>query len=195
VAILAATAGASWAAGEAEYVTTIVALIDPAKLATLGPRGANPRVQKCVYWLETARRERFKGEKLLEQALAKVGMKGAAADLTREAVVRNWKAAKAFGCLNPEGLEAMRHGQAATIRKGRYKGQELSVDHVVPRAVVPELDHVIANLAFMPLRLNEAKNERIGPIELALARKLNKAGLLSGAGLQAVESAARPGRK
>lgn len=31
-------------------------LIDPAKLATLGPRGANPRIQKAVAILEDARR-------------------------------------------------------------------------------------------------------------------------------------------
>ena len=32
------------------------------------------------------------------------------------------------------------------------------MDHIIPRAVVPELDHVIANLELMPLRLNERKN-------------------------------------
>jgi hypothetical protein len=29
------------------------------------------------------------------------------------------------------------------------------VDHIIPRAVVPELDNVIANLELMPLHLNE----------------------------------------
>jgi hypothetical protein len=36
------------------------------------------------------------------------------------------------------------------------------VDHIVPRAVVPELDNVIANLERRPLRANERKNDRIG---------------------------------
>jgi hypothetical protein len=56
----------------------------------------------------------------------------------------------------------MRRGKAATVRKGPYKGDELSVDHIVPRAVVPELDKVIANLELMPLRMNESKNDKIG---------------------------------
>lgn len=38
----------------------------------------------------------------------------------------------------------------------------LSVDHIIPRAVVPELENVIANLELMPLRLNESMNAKIG---------------------------------
>ena len=33
----------------ADYTANLASLLDPAKLATLGPRGANPRVQKAVY--------------------------------------------------------------------------------------------------------------------------------------------------
>jgi hypothetical protein len=42
-------------AAQADYASRIASMIDPAKLATLGPRGANQRVQKSVYWLATAR--------------------------------------------------------------------------------------------------------------------------------------------
>ncbi len=179
------------AATGADYAATIAPLLDPARLALLGPRGANPRLQKCVYWLEEARRQKAKPDRVLDRALAEVGVKGAAAELTKEALLRNWKIAKGFGCLDREGLEAMRHGQAATIRKGRWKGQELSVDHIIPRAVAPELDHVMANLQVMALPQNEAKNETVGPAQRSLARKLHQAGLLSRTGLDAVETAAR----
>jgi hypothetical protein len=37
-----------------DYGAHLVPLIDPAKLAALGTRDANPRIQKCVCWLETA---------------------------------------------------------------------------------------------------------------------------------------------
>jgi hypothetical protein len=37
-----------------DYAARLTPLIDPAKLATLGRRGANPRIQKCVYWLDAA---------------------------------------------------------------------------------------------------------------------------------------------
>jgi len=39
--------------------------------------------------------------------------------------------------------------------KGPYKGDQLSVDHIIPRVVVLELDNVIANLESMPMRMNE----------------------------------------
>ena len=45
------------AAAQFDHAARIASLIDPAKLATLGERGANPRVQKAVYWLATARKD------------------------------------------------------------------------------------------------------------------------------------------
>jgi len=65
------------------------------------------------------------------------------------------------------------------VTKGPYKGDQLSVDHIIPRAVVPELDNVIANLELMPSRMNSAKRDRIGSRQKALAQKLHRAGLLS----------------
>jgi hypothetical protein len=67
------------------------------------------------------------------------------------------------------------------------QGEQLSVDHIIPRAVVAELDNVIANLELMPLRVNEKKNDKIGDRQRSLARKLFEAGLLSKKGLKAVE--------
>ena len=85
-----------------------------------------------------------------------------------------------------EGLAEMRKGNAATVRRGPYVGDELSVDHIIPRSVVPELDNVIANLELLPLRVNERKNAKLGQRQRDLARKLNAAGLLSEPGLKAV---------
>ena len=59
--------------------------------------------------------------------------------------------------------------------------------HHPPRAVVPELDCVIANLELMPLRMNESKNAKIGSRQRSLAVKLHGAGLLSEVGLRAVK--------
>ncbi|MGO8927308.1 MAG: hypothetical protein ACLQU3_10505 [Limisphaerales bacterium] len=42
-------------AAQTDYARRVAPLIDPAKLATLGKRGANQRVQKAVYWLAEAR--------------------------------------------------------------------------------------------------------------------------------------------
>lgn len=176
-------------AAQTDYAQRIAPLIDPAKLATLGTRQANPRVQRAVYWLATARQTGQKPDRVLDAALRSVGMKAAAAELTKAALLRNLDIADKLGCLDAEGMAEMRQGKAATVQRGPYKGDQLSVDHIIPRAVCPELDNVIANLELMPLRMNEGKSDRVGPRQLDTARKLHKAGLLSAKGLKAVEVA------
>jgi len=51
------------------------------------------------------------------------------------------------------------------------------------------LDNVIANLEFMPLKMNQSKNDKVGARQLDLARKLRDADLLGDAGLQRVKAA------
>ncbi len=56
----------------------------------------------------------------------------------------------------------MRRGRSPTITRGPYAGDQLSVDHIVPFAVAPQLDHVTVNLELMPLRMNQAKGDAMG---------------------------------
>ncbi len=175
------------AATAPDYAGNIAALVDPAKLATLGPRGANPRVQKAVYWLETARQNHLKPGRVLSEALRRTAYPNKqATSLTKEALLRNLEIARKLGCLDAAGLEEMRRGQASTVQRGPHRGDQLSVDHIIPRDVAPELDCVIANLELMPLRPNEHKSDRIGKAQRKLAQKLHQAGLLSDAGLARV---------
>jgi hypothetical protein len=175
-------------AGKVEdYAERIAPLIDPAKLSTLGTRAANPRVQKYVYWLVTGQRDGVKPASVAEAAVRSVGMSGKAAEITKAAMLRNMDIAMKLGCLDDEGLAAMRKGNAAIVRRGPYKGDQLSVDHIIPRAVCPELDNVIANLELMPLRVNEKKNSNVGQRQRDLAKKLCGAGLLSTEGLKVIQ--------
>jgi len=175
----------------ADPAAIISELINPTKLATLGERGANPRVQKCVYWLATARQAKQDPAKNLDTAIARTGYTNAtAARLTRDALLRNLDIAGKLGCLDADGLAEMRHGKAPTIRKGPYRGDQLSVDHIIPRAVCPELDNVIANLELMPMRMNSAKRDHVGERQVTLAKKLYPAGLITPAGLRQVQNAA-----
>ena len=169
------------------FAIDISSLVDPAKLATLGARAANPRVEKYVALLAEAKAVGIAPNKVAAQAVAFVGMKGKAGKLTVEAMVRNLVIAERLGCLDSDGLGEMHRGQAPTVHRGPYRGERLSVDHIIPLKVVPELDNVIANLELMPLRMNEGKNAKIGARQVDLARKLHKAGLLSSEGLRAVE--------
>jgi hypothetical protein len=192
VALLVAGGVAARAAGDVEsYATRISSLVDPAKLATMGARGANSRVEKYVAIMAEGKADGVAPKKVAGKAMAIVGMKGSAAKLTAEAMVRNLTIAERLGCLDSDGLGEMHRGQAPTVHRGPYRGEKLSVDHIIPRAVVPELDNVIANLELMPLKMNEGENAKIGARQLDLARKLHKAGLLSSGGVKAVEKSGK----
>ena len=93
-----------------DYAHPLASLIDPAKLATLGPRGANPRVQKAVHWLETARQTGQKPENVLDAALRSVGMKQGAAEFAQAALLQNPDVAGKLECLDTEGMAEMRKG-------------------------------------------------------------------------------------
>jgi hypothetical protein len=60
-------------------------------------------------------------------------------------------------------------------------------DYIIPRAVVPALDNVIANLELMPLKLNEKKTYKVGERQVSHAEKLHAVGLLSREGLEKVK--------
>ena len=65
-----------------DYASTISPLIDPAKLATLGNRGANQRVRKYVYWLGMARIDKLDPRKVAVEAVRVAGYKGEGAAMT-----------------------------------------------------------------------------------------------------------------
>jgi hypothetical protein len=159
------------------HAQKIAALIDPAKLSTLAPRGANPRVQKYVAQLFEAQQAGLDPVKCATEAAALAGMQGDAARVTVEAMVRNLRIADQLGCLTTEGLAEMRRGRSPTVTRGPYAGDELSVDHIIPFAVRPHLDHVIANLELLPLRMNRTKGDKIGERQRALEAELRRAGL------------------
>lgn len=99
--------------------------------------------------------------------------------LTAAAMARNRTIAERLGCLDDEGMENLRRGKSPTITRGPYAGEKLTVDHIIPRAVAPNLDKVLANLELMPLSLNIRKGAKIGQRQVDLANKLRDAGLLT----------------
>ena len=118
----------------ATYSQNVAHLIEPAKLATLGKRGANPRVQKTVALLETARREGYAVAIVASNAVVIANYPNKLlATLTFDSLTRNHSIATKLGVLNAAGLKEMRGGHSPTIPLGKYKGDELSVDHIVPR--------------------------------------------------------------
>ena len=101
------------------YAERISSLVDPAKLATLGARGADSRVEKYVAILAEGKANGAAPKKVAAKAVAVVGMKDKPAKLTAEAMVRNLVIAERLGCLDTEGLREMHRGDAPTVRRGR----------------------------------------------------------------------------
>lgn len=162
-------------------------LCDPAKLPTLkGERPANDRVRKITYWLEIARRDGEDPKTLVERIMASFGWTDERGQLTAATIMRNRVFAERLGCLSDAGMEKPRHGRAPVVEFGPYKNDVLSVDHIIPRSVVPELDTSLANLELLPRRMNLKKSDSIGERQLDLAAKLQKIRLISDEGFQAV---------
>jgi hypothetical protein len=112
----------------------IAALIDPAKLATLKQRGANPRIQKITAILATAKLAGMNPQEITAEAIGLIGWAGTArGELTAAAITRNLDIAEKLGATTPEDIAKMRRGNAPTVRKGPYAWEILSVDHVIPR--------------------------------------------------------------
>ena len=159
----------------------LVSLCDPAKIATLtSDRAANPRVRKITYWLEVARQQGRDPQTEMDAVMDAVGWDGTMkGDLTAKAMTRNRTIAERLGCLDAEGMALLRRGNAPTVKFGPYTGEKLTVDHIIPRAVAPSLDKVLANLEHMPNSLNMRKGAKVGQRQVDLANKLEAAGLLA----------------
>ena len=166
----------------------IAAQTDPAKLATLkGERAANPRLQKCVYWLAYAEEQGQKPETVLDESAKLNKTEGTPyAGFVRWGLLENLKIAKELGLLTPEGMAELRSGKSATITKGQYAGQEAEADHVIPRAVCPELQNQVMNLELLPASLNRAKSDKVTERAKVFAKELYEAKLLSDEGWKAV---------
>ena len=90
----------------------IAAQTDPVKLATLkGEGAANPRLQKCVYWLAYAEEEGQKPDAVLDESAKLNKTEGTPyAGFVRWGLLENLKIAKELGLLTPEGMAELRRG-------------------------------------------------------------------------------------
>ena len=178
---------------ETTQAVYIASLTDPKKLATLrGERAANPRLQKCVYWLAYAEEQGEKPEAVLDES-AKLNKTAGTpyAGFLRWGLLENLKIAKELGILSAEGMAELRRGKSATITKGQYAGQEAEADHVIPRAVCPELQNQVMNLELLPASLNRAKSSKVTERARVFAKELYEAGLLSEKSLSNIEATSK----
>ena len=188
LALLLAAAPSIMAAPSTAAVA-IAAQTDPAKLATLkGEREANPRLQKCVYWLAYAEDQGEKPEAVLDES-AKLNKTAGTpyAGFISWGLLENLKIAKELGLLTTEGMVELKQGKSATITKGEYSGQKAEADDVIPKAVCPELQNQVMNLELLPASLKRTKSDKVTDRARVFAKELYEAKLLSEEGWKKIQ--------
>ena len=174
-------------------VQAVAAQSDPAKLATLGERGANPRLKRIMYYLARARASGADPGEVIDQAQRQNGSFGTSrASLVKASLLRNLKVCDGMGLLTPENLAGLRRGNAPTVTRGPYVGQKAEVDHIVPLARARGIGNELANLEMLPASLNRAKSDKVGERQLALAKKFREAGMISDETLANIKARFRP---
>ena len=174
-------------------VAAVAAQSDPAKLATLGRRQANPRLKRILYYLAEARAAGADPGEVIDQAQKQNGSAGTPrAPLVKTSLLRNLKICDGLGMVTPENLAKLKRGNAPTVMRGPYAGQIAEVDHIVPLAEAGQIGNELANLELLPAVLNRAKSDKVGERQLALAKKFRDAGLLSDAEFADVQRRFQP---
>ena len=191
-AVLALIGFAVWQFGPFKAAFAISNLSDPAKLQTLGERGANSRLNKIVYWLDVARHRGFSPDTTIGWAQALNGTRDPRASLVKTELARNMKIADELGLLTSENLDRLRRGHAAIITSGPYSGETVEIDHIVPFSLAPECGNELANLEMLPKTLNRKKSNHVGERQISHAEKLFDAGLLKKESLEKVRHHAKP---
>ncbi len=171
-----------------DHVFAVAPLLDPAKLDTLkSERAANARLRKLCYWLADGKAKGSDPATAVQQSqriTSYASTLRAAAEA--ESLLRNLTILERLGCLDAVNMEKLRRGKAPTITRGPYAGDMAEVDHIIPRAVAPELDEKLYNLEFMPRTMNRRKSAGIGQRQVALAHEWHAKGLLSAVSFQLV---------
>ena len=114
----------------------------------------------------------------MQETMCRLGWNDERGLLTTAAMLRNLDIATKLGCTDDAGMDNMRHGKCPIVKKGPCAGDSLSVDHIVPRARYPQLDNVLANLEFMPMKLNRAKADSFGQRQQYELSRFQEAGLI-----------------
>ncbi|NBW17259.1 MAG: hypothetical protein EBR82_55705 [Caulobacteraceae bacterium] len=189
--LLLPTLGVRAEEAETTAEQAIASLTDPKKLATLkGERAVNPRFQKCIWYL-SQRTINQDPAVVIDKAMELNKTAGTAyAKAVKQALMEGLYAHNKYGGVGSfEGGKEMMQGKSATITKGEYAGQEATADHIIPLSVCPELQNQIFNLQLLPASLNSSKGNKVEAGQLSFAEELNKGGLLSAEGLEAVKKA------
>lgn len=162
--LLPSLAASLRAESSAREISIVSSLGDPSKTAPLKARGATAnRLVKICFHLHDAKSKGISPEGIVSSAIESWGWgKTLKGDLTAKAILHAFTTLEAFGCFEEaEDRELMRRGGRPTIRRGRFSGEPVEMDHIVPVSAAPEWTQTIANLEPLPESENRAKGDSI----------------------------------
>ena len=177
-----------WYLSPIQSIQALASLTDPDKLATLGERGANARMNKIVFYLHEVRAKGVAPETAIRWAQSLNGTKEPRALLVKESLLNNLKTADELLLFTPGNRERLRRGNAAKVARGPYNGETIEIDHIVPISLAPEAGNELANLEMVPQSVNRKKSNYITTRQLTHAKKLFDAGLLKNESWQRVRA-------
>jgi hypothetical protein len=134
---------------------------DPVKLATLGIRGGNPRLNRILAAMHHVEQA---GADLLDFLRRWLPDEihpdfYYSRPMTVDRLMANYTDAKAWRLFeNEANLQSLARGRSATILDGPYAGQKTHVDHIIPVSRAPELNANMANLRILPESVNVARS-------------------------------------
>jgi len=146
-------------------------LVNPHKLASLkkGNRSGNARFKKLMYWInayESAGTEPKKFIKNLYSEFSEIKPYATeqhvyAPTTEKWNIEAQYRLGRLYGLYTPENLAKLRKGNAAIITKGKYIGEKIEIDHLIPFSKAPSLENCMANLTWLPRTLNRQKSDKI----------------------------------
>lgn len=72
-----------------------------------------------------------------------------------------YRLGRAYGLYTPINLQKLRKGNAPIISKGKYVGEKVEIDHLIPYSLAPELENSMANLTWLSRTQNRQKSNKV----------------------------------
>ena len=114
-------------------VNALAQLTDPRRLSGLPEGEFRAQLGPALGWLNVARRQDVSPESVIVRALARNGLDGERARLTREALLRNLARADAWELFNhTESMRALALGAPAPIPAGIHQGHLAQAAVILP---------------------------------------------------------------
>lgn len=173
-------------------VSVVAPLIEYRELYESGrDREANDILLRSVAALVNAENDGVNLRELLRRAELINNTPVNYSDLLTEALLRNVKIARELELDTLENLRRMQEGRSPIVNTGPYRGEKAEVDHIVPKALAPDLDNLLINLELMPMTLNRKKSDKVTPRSAAMAKRFFEAGVMTAESYARVSEAYR----